>query len=104
MADQPEKDPIINCHAHIFTGDHVPSLLGKAVIRWPFFHLVNFRWIFSFFRRYYQKADKKRFDGTDNLKARRKLVFNRKFRKNIILYGLYTLAGLYLTLQSIDFL
>ncbi len=99
-----EKAPIINCHTHIFTGDHVAPLLGKSIIRWPLYYLVNFKWIFYFFRRYYKKADKERFDGTDNLKARKKFEFWRTFRKNIILYGLYTIAGLYLTLQSIDIL
>ncbi len=99
-----QKHPIINCHTHIFTGDHVAPLLARSIIRKPFYRLVNFKWVFYFFRKYYNKSDKKRFDGSDNLKARKKFESNRKFRKRIILYSLYTIAGLYLTLQSIDIL
>ncbi len=99
-----KKSPIINCHTHIFTGDHVAPLLGKSIIQWPFYYLVNFRWVFFFFRKYYRRSDKKRFDGTENLKARKRFESARKFRKQTILFGLYTLIGSYLTLQSIDIL
>jgi predicted TIM-barrel fold metal-dependent hydrolase len=94
--------PIINCHTHIFTGDHVPPWLAKSIIRKPFYKLANFKWVFYFFRKHYNKSDKKRFDGTDNLNGRKKLESNRKFRKQFILYGLFTIVGFYLTLQSID--
>lgn len=40
------KQPIINCHAHIFTGDHVPPYLAKSIIVAPFYKLFNFQWIF----------------------------------------------------------
>jgi predicted TIM-barrel fold metal-dependent hydrolase len=102
--DNIKKPPIINCHTHIFTGDHVPPLLAKSVIRWPFYYFFNFRWIFSLFRKYYQKSDTERFDGSGNLKAREKLESDRKFRKRTILYAVYTLAGFYLGLQLIDIL
>ncbi|GAB2808593.1 amidohydrolase family protein [Ferruginibacter profundus] len=98
------KAPIINCHTHIFTGDHVAPLLGKSIIAWPLYYLVNFKWVFYFFRKYYRKSDKERFDGAENLKARNKFERERKFKKDIILYTLYNIAGIYLTLQSLDIL
>ncbi|MDJ1473215.1 hypothetical protein [Xanthocytophaga flava] len=33
--------PIYNCHAHIFTGKHVPPWLGKKIIPWPFPYLIS---------------------------------------------------------------
>lgn len=97
------EKPIINCHTHLFTGDHVPPLLARSIVRWPFYYLVNFRWVFYFFRKYYKKQ-KKKFDGTNNLKARTKFERSRKFRSNTLLFGLYTIAGIYLTIQSVDIL
>jgi predicted TIM-barrel fold metal-dependent hydrolase len=39
------KAPIVNCHVHIFTGDHVPAHLAKSILPWPVFYLVNIRWV-----------------------------------------------------------
>jgi predicted TIM-barrel fold metal-dependent hydrolase len=36
---------IINCHTHIFTGDHVPPYLGKTLMPFPFYYLLNIRLI-----------------------------------------------------------
>ncbi|MCO6492907.1 MAG: amidohydrolase family protein [Phaeodactylibacter sp.] len=33
------RPPIINCHTHIFTGDHVPPYLAKTFVWWPFYLL-----------------------------------------------------------------
>ncbi|MCO6493488.1 MAG: ATP-binding protein [Phaeodactylibacter sp.] len=33
--------PIIDCHTHIFTGDHVPPYLTKTFVWWPFYYLIN---------------------------------------------------------------
>ena len=104
MADEQVKDPIINCHTHIFTGDHVAPLLAKSILKWPLYRLVNFKWIFRLFRKYYSKSNKERFDGTLNLKAQRKFEATRKFRENYILYGLHTILAVFLTLQSVDIL
>lgn len=99
-----EKHPIINCHTHSFTGDHVPPYLAKSILKWPLYLLVNFRWIFGFMRKYYQKKDSKRFDGTTNVKERWIFEWERKFRKNYIRYFIYHAAGVYLTIQVIDLL
>ena len=41
------KKEIINCHTHIFTRDHVPPFLAKSFVFWPFYYLINLRWITS---------------------------------------------------------
>ncbi len=54
MAKSTIKDPIINCHTHIFTGDHVPPYLAKSFV-WPpmyvLFHLPTVLSIFKYILR-----------------------------------------------------
>jgi len=38
------RPPIVNCHVHIFTGDHVPAFLARTIVPWPFYLLINIRW------------------------------------------------------------
>lgn len=33
--------PIINCHTHIFTGDHVPPHLARTFVWWPFYYILS---------------------------------------------------------------
>jgi predicted TIM-barrel fold metal-dependent hydrolase len=44
------KPPVINCHTHIFTAEHVPPLLAKTYVPWPFYYLIHLRPIVAFFR------------------------------------------------------
>jgi len=39
------KQPIINCHTHIFTVKDVPPMLAKTIAPWPFFYLIRTNWI-----------------------------------------------------------
>jgi hypothetical protein len=41
---------ITNCHTHIFTGDHVPPLLGKTLMPWPLYYIINIRWMIAIVR------------------------------------------------------
>ena len=45
-----ERKPITNCHTHIFTGDHVPPLLGKTLMPFPLFYLTNIKWLIAIVR------------------------------------------------------
>jgi predicted TIM-barrel fold metal-dependent hydrolase len=45
--------PIINCHTHIFTGDHVPPYIAKTFLPWPFYYLLSVTFIVRFFRWWY---------------------------------------------------
>lgn len=42
--------PITNCHTHIFTGDHVPPYLGRTLMPWPLYRIVNIRWLIAIVR------------------------------------------------------
>ncbi len=44
------KDAIINCHTHIFTGDHVPPYLAKTYVPPPFHVLIHLKLLVLFFR------------------------------------------------------
>lgn len=44
------KPPVINCHTHIFTAEHVPPLLAKTYVPWPFYYLIHLKPIVAFFR------------------------------------------------------
>lgn len=36
---------MINCHTHIFTADHVPPLLARTFVFWPFYLILRLDWI-----------------------------------------------------------
>lgn len=48
------KRPIINCHTHIFTGNHVPPFIGKTYLPWPLYYLLHLSLFVSFFRWWYK--------------------------------------------------
>ncbi|MEX0362052.1 MAG: hypothetical protein AB3N10_13815, partial [Allomuricauda sp.] len=34
------KKQLVNCHAHVFTGNFVPPFLAKTIVPWPFYYLI----------------------------------------------------------------
>lgn len=42
--------PLVNCHTHIFTGDHVPPWLARTFVPWPFYFLLPLWLIVSVYR------------------------------------------------------
>lgn len=101
MQGEQPKPPIINCHTHVFTGDHVPPYLARSIVIAPFYRLLNFRRVFAILRKHYLKKDQRRFDGSENLKARTKFQRNERFKQQEILYALFFITGWYLTLWSL---
>ncbi|PWV56195.1 amidohydrolase family protein [Chitinophaga sp. S165] len=51
---QDEKHPIINCHTHVFTGDHVPPFLARTFVPEPLHYLISLKLIVGFFRWWYR--------------------------------------------------
>lgn len=49
------KLPIINCHAHVFTGDYVPPYLAKTYVPEPIYRLLSLSFIIKIMRWYYTK-------------------------------------------------
>ena len=50
-----KKPPIVNCHAHVFTGDYVPPFLAKTYLPEPLYRLLSLRWVINFLRWYNTK-------------------------------------------------
>ncbi|MBC7948515.1 MAG: hypothetical protein H7Y42_11580 [Chitinophagaceae bacterium] len=100
---EPSKDPIINCHTHTFTGDNVPPLLAKSLVPAPLHLIVNFRWVFKFFRWWYRKGPgKTKYGGLANEKEERKYSRKMLIRRHWLLNLLITIIGTHLTLQATD--
>lgn len=102
MTQPSSKPPIINCHSHIFTGDHVPPLLGRSVIASPLHYLLNFRWIFAGFRWYYNGPGKHKYGGVANDKNTRRYRLRMIVQRNAVLYWLLKLISTYATIQAIN--
>lgn len=88
--------PIINCHTHVFTGDHVPPYLAKTFVFWPFYYLINLAAFVRFFRWWNNKIIPLKY------KWWYKKLAILKNRVSIILGKtgfLRTVAGAWLTLQ-----
>ncbi|KAA9338786.1 amidohydrolase family protein [Adhaeribacter soli] len=51
--EQVKALPIINCHTHIFTGDHVPPYLAKTFLPWPLYYLASVSTVIRVFRFWY---------------------------------------------------
>lgn len=52
--EQPQKPPFVNCHTHVFTGDHVPPYLGKKLLPFGLGYVFTIQLIVHFFRWWYQ--------------------------------------------------
>ena len=44
------KDPIVNCHTHIFKGEHVPPYLAKSFVWPPMYYLFHLPTILAIFK------------------------------------------------------
>lgn len=49
----PSQPSFINCHTHVFTGDHVPPYLGKKMLPFPIGYIFTIPLIVNFFRWWY---------------------------------------------------
>jgi predicted TIM-barrel fold metal-dependent hydrolase len=47
------KNPIINCHTHVFIGESIPPKIAKTFIPWPFYNLLTIKFILGLCRFWY---------------------------------------------------
>jgi predicted TIM-barrel fold metal-dependent hydrolase len=52
------RRPIINCHTHVFTGDHVPPFLARTFLPWPVYYLVPVRPVIWICRLWFEKIER----------------------------------------------
>ena len=99
MASSNDK-PIINCHTHIFKGEHVPSYLAKSFVPWPFFKILSIPFILWIFKRFVTKKNKKYKDPF--IERQRNKVKNRiKIQRNFLLKTLIIVLKTAITIQAL---
>src|SRR4051812_3409598 len=92
-----EKSPIINCHTHIFTGDHVPPFLSKSYLPWPFYYALPVNILVLFFRWWYRGPDRWKYAPAYKRMQRIKTFFGTILNH---LEPLTTIAGYLLFIQA----
>lgn len=95
------KAPIINCHTHIFTGDHVPPWLAKTFLPWPIYFLLPLSGIVRLFRWYYNGPYRWRFMTWYKTIARLLNSWKAFLAKYFITLALKWITGLYLTIHAV---
>lgn len=76
------KPPIVNCHTHIFKGEHVPPYLAKTFVIWPFSKILNTPFILSIFKRFINHQTKD-FKDPDIKKRRDQVKRNIRLQRNV---------------------
>lgn len=100
MQESMDNRPIINCHTHIFTGDHVPPFLAKTFLPWPVYLLIPLSPIVSAFRFWYYKVVP-RLKSTSYRKNREKIYAIRMFiQRTGIIRVVVFLVGTILTIVT----
>jgi hypothetical protein len=99
-----KKPPIINCHAHVFTGDYVPPFLAKTYLPEPLYRLLSMRWVITCLRWYYSKV--KPLLYKNGYKKWKRLWFKCEmfFKRNYVLATLKFLAEAYLCIAIIFYI
>lgn len=87
------KEPIINCHTHIFTGDHVPPFLAKTYIPAPFYFLLPLTPLVRFFRWWYKMRSAVRFSTSKKKWVKKRTALTSFFTR---LHPLNILGGYYI--------
>ena len=94
-----KKKSIINCHTHIFTGDHVPPYLAKTFVPAPFYYLFSLSFIVKLFRFWYNHPYTWRFKPW--YKKMMKLLYHIKMVGSRKIYNrsLSSVVGVFLSIQ-----
>lgn len=95
-----EKQKIINCHTHIFTGDHVPSYLAKTFLPWPFYYLISLSFIVKLFRAWFKGPYRLQFKPAYKVLVRKIYQVKIFVYRSKILSTLRLIIGLWLTIES----
>ena len=96
----PTDLPIINCHTHIFKGNHVPPYLGKTFVPWPLYRLLTVPFILWIFKNFINHKRKK---YEDPYIEKRRNAVKRKIRiqRNFLLRTSIVFLNLALTIHAV---
>lgn len=95
------KAPIINCHTHIFTGDHVPPWLAKTFAPWPIYFLLPLSGIVQLFRWYYNGPYRWQFMPWYKKIARILNSWKAFSARYFITLALKWITGIFLTIHAV---
>ncbi|HUR66000.1 MAG TPA: amidohydrolase family protein [Chitinophagaceae bacterium] len=98
MASEPKQ--IINCHTHVFTGDHVPPWLAKTFLVWPLYYLIPLSGFVKVFRWWYNGPGDWKYKPWYKKIARTLSSIKAFLSKNFILTGLKFIVKILLTIHS----
>lgn len=82
------KDPIVNCHAHIFTIDHVPNKFGKCFLPWPLYHFVTINLVKKVYNNFTERGSK-RYRSFKHKSRKIKFFIFRILKFTVIFWWLY---------------
>jgi len=104
--DPADKPPIINCHSHVFTGDHVPPWLAKTFLPWPVYRLLPVSGIVRLFRWWFKENGPNDFFFSDAWKRIVKGLYKTRMFlvRNVVFAFLSPLVGVYVTINVFFFL
>ncbi len=87
-----KKDTLTNCHAHIFTIDHVPNKFGKGLLPFPFYHIITIKFIKWYYTNLTERGSKKYRAFRHNLRKVKFFIF-RVLKFTIVLWPIYKLIA-----------
>lgn len=88
-----DERPVINCHTHIFTGDHVPPYIAKTYVPSPLHIFLPLSAFVSLFRKWYGGPAKLRYSVANKKTKQFFANIDRLLNK---VYVLKVLAGYYI--------
>ena len=104
MKDTPDKPPIVNCHTHIFTCDHVPPYLAKTFVPWPLYLLASLPIILSVYTGIKNVNNFLRYSPQAIRWKTWRYKLARFVQRNQLLSLLIGLVSLWMLLQAIHFI
>lgn len=94
------KPPIINCHTHIFTGDHVPPYLAKTFLPSPLHVLLPLSLVVKLCRAFYKGIYRKQFQPRSK-KIKQTLYSIKVFiSRNMIIRPIAFAVAVWLTIHA----
>ncbi len=100
MPDTKEESPIINCHTHIFKGEHVPPYLARTFVFSPLDRLLNTPRIIKIAKWYRDLKNRKYIDPYRERywKKQKRVIW---LQRNSFIKILLSLIGFWITLHAL---
>jgi len=98
-----KKDPIVNCHTHIFTADHVPPYLAKTLVPDIFYWVFHLGFFIGRFRWWYNGPGKWRYSSQAKRWQKKWYRISMCISRSKLFNFLYWLIGTWIFIQLLFF-